>query len=98
MELLMIITNDQGYDVFKRVPVPFVGTLKLQAKDASGTMYSQPVTITGANVTLRVGGTQVSPQDMVLPACIPFKGGSALPAPPTRDQIIDVGITFQGLV
>ena len=71
---LVVVTNDDGYDVFFRVPLPFDGVLKLQARDGSGKTYAQPVTIpAGAvNVTLRVGGTQVNPQDVLLPAAVPF--------------------------
>ncbi len=71
-QLLMVITNDQGYDVFKEVPMPFDGLLKLAALDPAGVSYSYPVHIDGQNVTLRVGGAQDNPQDIPLPACVPF--------------------------
>jgi len=74
MTLLMIVSNDDGYDVFKRVPLPFDGLLKLQAKGEDGRAYVQSVHIPegATNVTLRVGGEQVHPQDIVLPGCVPF--------------------------
>ncbi len=98
-ELLMVITNDQGYDVFNQVPVPFDGTLKLQGTMTDGNAYSVSVSIPVAavNVTLRVGGMQVNPQDIVLPPVVPFKGGSALPAVPTREQVCGAVTWLQGL-
>jgi hypothetical protein len=74
MTLLMIISNDDGYDIFKKVPLPFDGVLKLQAKTEDGKAYEVPVFIPkdAGNVTLRVGGTQVNPHDIVLPAAVPF--------------------------
>jgi hypothetical protein len=74
MTLLMIISNNEAYDIFKRVPLPFDGLLKLQANGTDGKAYIQPVHIPeGANnVTLRVGGAQDNPQDILLPAAVPF--------------------------
>lgn len=89
------ITNPDGYALFKGVPEAFSGLLQLSGAAA---YYEQPVDIKGVNVTIRVGPSHANPQDVVLPACQPFKKGSALPAPPTRDEIIGVGIHFQGLV
>lgn len=69
-DLLFDITNPDGYSVFKVVPLPFVGVLKL-----AGTIdyYERPVSIPDvANVTLRVGGSRVNPQDIVLDPCVPF--------------------------
>lgn len=74
MTLLMTIGNEQGYDIFKRVPLPFVGQLHLQGLDPEGKAYVQNVSIPdgAVNVTIRVGGTQVNPQDILLPAVVPF--------------------------
>lgn len=100
MTLLMIISNGDGFDEFKRVPLPFDGLLKLQANGTDGKPYSVPVHIPAdaVNVTLRVGGVQVHPQDIVLPPAVQsFKPGSVLPAPPSRDQLCGVANHFQGI-
>ncbi len=74
MMLMMIISNNEGYDIFKRVPLPFTGLLKLQGNGTDGKVYSVPVSIPdgAVNVTLRVGGRQDNPQDILLPAVVPF--------------------------
>ncbi len=97
-ELLLTIGNDDGYDKFDRVPVPFVGTIRLQARTADGKMYVQPIAIPDQpEVTIRVGGAAVGPHDIVLPACLPFKSGSVLPAVPTRAQVCGLRTSLQGL-
>lgn len=71
---LFDITNGDGYAVFNNVPVPFSGTLKLAGAAAPyGTNGNGvDVNVSGQSVTLRVGPTPASPQDVQLPACIPF--------------------------
>lgn len=71
--LLMTIANNDGYDVFANVPVPFVGEIRL----SSGVVfYTQPISIPeGArNVTIRVGPTPSNPQDILLPGAVPSFG------------------------
>jgi hypothetical protein len=68
--ILADITNLDGYMLFDQVPVPFSGVLHM----AGGCQfYEQAVTVAGNNVTLRVGGVASNPQDLVLPACVPFR-------------------------
>lgn len=67
--LLLDIANVDGYLVFNNVPVPFVGKLKIAG---AAQYYEQPVSISGNNVTLRVGPSQANPQDLMLPAAVPF--------------------------
>ncbi len=76
MTLLMAITNGDGFDSFKRVPLPFDGLLKLQANGKDGKPYVVEVHIPdgAVEVTLRVGGIQVNPQDIVLPPAVPSFG------------------------
>lgn len=69
------VTNNDGYAVFNNVPVPFDGVLKLSgAVQAYGDKGNGAQVQVGAeeNVTLRVGPTPSSPQDIQLPACVPF--------------------------
>lgn len=68
-QLLVDITNRDGYAEWNNVPVPFVGMLKI-----AGTVqyYEQAVTIKGQSVTLRVGPSAAAPQDILLPAADPF--------------------------
>lgn len=68
-QLLFDITNRDGYAVWNNVPVPFVGKLKI-----AGTVqyYEADVTISGQSVTLRVGPSAANPQDILLPAAVPF--------------------------
>lgn len=69
------VTNNDGYAVFNNVPVPFSGVLKLsgpvQAYGDGGN--GEAVAVSGQSVTLRVGPTHANPQDILLPACVPFK-------------------------
>lgn len=69
---LFAITNEKGYAVWKTVPVPFSGVLQLAGAAAPyGSMPDhggEPVTIPdGQNITIRVGPTPASPQDVQLP-------------------------------
>ena len=64
------ITNLDGYVVFNNVPTPFTGTLQLAGAAA---YYQQPVSVSGENVTIRVGPSPSNPQDVHLPACTSFK-------------------------
>ena len=68
-QLLVGITNKDGYAVFNNVPIPFDGMVKLTG---AVQYYEAPFTVTGQNVTLRVGPTPASPQDVLLPGAIPF--------------------------
>lgn len=88
MQLLMVVTNTQGYDVFKDVPVPFVGTLKLSC---GVQYYEQAVSISGNEVTLRCGPSASNPQDIQLPAVV------ASFRKPARARLIAVQDRFQGL-
>lgn len=96
---LFAITNDDGYAVWPSVPVPFSGTLQLSGAAAAygRNGNGEPVTVSGSNVTIRVGPSPSNPQDVQLPACVPFKKGSALPAPPSRDVLCGIKCSFQGL-
>lgn len=67
--LLIGITNKDGYSRFDDVPVPFTGTLQLAA---GAQYYEHDVTVSGNNVTLRVGRSNASPQDILLPGAVPF--------------------------
>lgn len=92
------VTNNDGYASFA-VPIPFNGVLKLSgAAQAYGDKGNGvPVSVNAQDVTLRVGPTASSPQDLQLPACVPFKKGSVLPAVPTRDQVCGLRTSLQGL-
>jgi hypothetical protein len=72
--LLADVTNGDGYAVWGNIPVPFSGVLKLSgiAAPYGPNGNGEPVTVGGANVTLRVGGAVVNPGDVVLPPCVPF--------------------------
>lgn len=72
--ILADLTNGDGYMVFNNVPVPFTGVLKLGGTAApyGDNGNGVPVSVSGSNVTLRVGGAQDNPQDILLPACVPF--------------------------
>lgn len=97
---LFAVTNNDGYAIWPSVPVPFEGTLQLAGSAApwgpngNGLAVQVPP---ASNITLRCGPSPANPQDIQLPAVVPFKGGSALPAPPTRDQLCGVKCSFQGL-
>ncbi len=71
---LFDITNGDGYAVFNNVPVPFAGNLKLAGSAApyGPNGNGEDVNVGGQNVTLRVGPTPASPQDVQLPAAVPF--------------------------
>lgn len=72
-DLLLTIGNDDGYDEFDRVPVPFVGEIRLQARDQAGHMYVQAISIPDIpELTIRIGGVKSKPDDILLPACAPF--------------------------
>lgn len=97
---LFAITNNDGYAIWPSVPVPFSGTLQLAgaAKAYGPGGNGEKVAIPSAqNITIRVGPTPASPQDVLLPACVPFKNGSVLPAAPTRDQVCGIKVSLQGL-
>ncbi len=72
---LFAITNNDGYALWPSVPVPFSGTLQLTgaAKAYGPNGNGEPVTVNGVNVTIRVGPSPANPQDVILPACVPFK-------------------------
>ncbi len=91
---LFAITNNDGYALWPAVPMPFTGTLEIAG---AAKFYQQAVSVSGSNVTLRCGPSTSNPQDIQLPAVVPFKQGSALPAPPSRDQLCGVKCSFQGL-
>jgi len=72
---LFAITNNDGYAIWPSVPVPFSGSLQLagaaKAYGAGGNGVA--VSIPAAqNITIRVGPTPASPQDVLLPGCVPF--------------------------
>ncbi len=96
---LFAITNGDGYALWPSVPMPFSGTLQLSGAAAAygPNGNGEPVTVAAPNVTLRVGPSPSNPQDLMLPACTPFKGGSALPAPPDRATLCGIKCSFQGL-
>lgn len=96
---LFAITNTDGYAVWPSVPVPFSGNLQLAGGaqwygGPSGQALAIP---NGQNITIRVGPTPSNLQDVLLPPCVRFKGGSTLPAPPSRAQLCGVRCSFQGL-
>ena len=64
------ITNGDGYAAFNGVPVPFTGVLQLAG---ACQYYEQLVSISGVNVTIRVGPSASNPQDVQLPACASFR-------------------------
>ncbi len=72
--ILADLTNGDGYMVFNNVPVPFSGVVKLGGAAApyGPNGNGEAVTVSGDNVTLRIGGQQDNPQDLLLPACVPF--------------------------
>ena len=72
--ILADISNGDGYLEVKSVPVPFSGVLKLGGTAApyGPNGNGEPVTVDGENVTIRVGGGLDNPQDVLLPACVPF--------------------------
>lgn len=96
---LFAITNNDGYAVWNAVPSPFTGTLQLAgaARPYGPNGNGEAVTINAVNVTLRVGPTPSNPQDILLPAAVPFKNASVLPAPPTRAQICGLKTSLAGL-
>ena len=72
---LFAITNNDGYAVWPEVPMPFTGKLQLAGTVAPYGPGGNGVDINiadGTNVTLRVGGKNPSPQDVVLPGAVPF--------------------------
>ncbi len=92
---LFAITNNDGYAIWPEVQMPFDGTLQIAG---AAKFYQQnDVKVSGANVTLRCGPSPSNPQDIILPAVVPFKSGSVLPAPPSRDELCGVNCPFQGL-
>jgi hypothetical protein len=62
------ISNNDGYMIFE-VPMPFSGVLHL---GGAAQFYEQAISVNGTNVTIRVGGGNHNPQDLMLPACVPF--------------------------
>lgn len=67
---LFDITNALGYALFKNVPVPFAGSVKMTG---GCQFYEQPVSVPEAiNVTIRVGPSPSNPQDVSLEPCVPF--------------------------
>lgn len=92
---LFAITNPDGYAVWNDVPMPFSGTLQIAG---AAQFYQQTVSVNAANVTLRCGPSPSNPQDIQLPAVVPFKQGSVLPAPPSRDQLCGINTSLQGLM
>lgn len=91
---LFAVTNLDGYALWPAVPMPFAGELQIAG---AAQYYQQNVTVSGSNVTLRCGPSPANPQDVKLPAVVPFKQGSALPAPPSRDQLCGINTSLQGL-
>lgn len=71
---LFAITNLDGYAVWNAVPQPFTGVLQLAgaAMPYGPNGNGETVTINAVNVTLRVGPTGSNPQDILLPAAVPF--------------------------
>lgn len=66
---LFAITNNDGYAVWS-APLPFTGVVQLAG---AAQYYEQSLTnVTGENVTLRVGPSPSNPQDIQLPAAVPF--------------------------
>lgn len=66
---LFAITNADGYAEWS-APLPFSGQLQLAG---AAQYYEQTLTnVSGQNVTLRVGASSGNPQDVKLPACVPF--------------------------
>lgn len=72
---LFAITNNDGYAVWDNVPMPFTGKLQLagtvQAYGPGGNGVDINIA-DSTNVTLRVGGRNPSPQDVILPGAVPF--------------------------
>jgi hypothetical protein len=75
---LSAITNLDGYAVWS-LSVPFTGTIQLAG---AAQYYEQPVSVSAANMTLRIGNSPSNPQDLQLPPCVPFKRGAAVTRPP----------------
>ena len=71
---LFAITNNDGYAIWGSVPTPFTGTLQLAgaAMPYGPNGNGEPVGVNAVNVTLRVGPTGANPQDILLPAAVPF--------------------------
>lgn len=69
--LLADVTNAQGYMVFQGVPTPFDGTIRMGAGVVQ--YYEHRLQIPEANnVTIRCGPSATNPQDVQLPAVVPF--------------------------
>lgn len=67
---LFAITNADGYALWPAVPMPFAGTLQIAG---AAQFYQQPVSVNGSDVTLRCGPSPSNPQDIHMPAVVPFK-------------------------
>ncbi len=97
---LFAITNPDGYAEWKDVPVPFAGVLELAGSaqwygDPNNPKVGCPVSIPAAeNITLRCGPSLANPQDILLPAVVPFKKPLRVP---TREQVCLGRTTQQGL-
>lgn len=100
---LFAITNPDGYAEWDNVPVPFTGVLELAGAakwygDPANINLGYPVSVPpGVNITIRCGPSPHNPQDILCPPVVPFKGGSVLPAIPTRAQVCGVRTSLQGL-
>ena len=72
------VTNKDGYVLFQGVPIPGgqgePGIDYALILGGSVEAYQQPVTLTSVqvNATLRVGPSHANPQDISLPAAVPF--------------------------
>lgn len=68
---LTFITNADGYVEANGVPFPFEGELQIGGA-AVALDKAVAVSITQPNTTIRFGEAATNPQDIVLPAAIPF--------------------------
>ncbi len=71
---LFAITNNDGYAIWPSVPMPFTGVVQLAgaAMPYGPNGNGEPISVNSVNVTLRVGPTGSNPQDLLLPAAVPF--------------------------